>query len=48
MRAFSGGQLDCLPVFQEPLDFKELFQEPLESLTNNQVVKRTHFFGISG
>jgi hypothetical protein len=28
--------LDCLPAFQDALDFKELFQEALEYLTENQ------------
>jgi hypothetical protein len=37
MRGFSGSKLDCLPVFQDPLDFKELFQDALEFLAGNQV-----------
>ena len=34
---FFRCQLDCLPRFQEWLDFKELFQVALESLPDNQV-----------
>jgi hypothetical protein len=33
-------KFDCLPVIQEPLDFKGLFQEALEFLPENQVERK--------
>jgi Gpi18-like mannosyltransferase len=30
-------KFDCLPRIQEQLDFKELFQDALENVANNQV-----------